>query len=135
MPSMVRRSLLLQLVSVYLLFVLIVLAGGLLVNTIIEQHLSNDVQASNQALGLEIALETGLQLSDAEHAVVALGSLVSQAHTPEEIHTLLGAFKAARSDVNFVYWLDPLVGILMDSAPVSPHILGSEFEPPEVVPQ
>ncbi|HEY0753609.1 MAG TPA: cache domain-containing protein [Ktedonobacteraceae bacterium] len=74
----------------------------------------------------------GIQLYDAEHAVVELGTLVKQVHTPEEIKTLLSAFKAARSDVDYVYWLDPL-GILRNSWPTNQISLGTEFEPPDVV--
>ncbi len=129
-----RRSLLLQLASVYLVFVIVVLAAGLGVNAIIEQRLSNDVQASDQALAQEIALETGLQLSDAERSMVELGNLMRQAGTPDEIKELLDTFKAARSDVDYVYWLDPL-GILRASSPSIPLSLGTEFEPPGVVQQ
>ncbi len=52
-----RRSLLAQLLSVYLLFVIIVLAGGAGVNAMVEQRLQNDVQASDQALAQEIGLK------------------------------------------------------------------------------
>ena len=62
MLHFVRRSLLVQLLSVYLLFVVIVLLGGVGVNAVVEQQLRNDAQASDQALGQEIALETGLHL-------------------------------------------------------------------------
>ena len=134
MLYVVRRSLLLQLTSVYLLFVIIVLAGGLGVNAIVEQRLSNDVQASDQALAQEIALETGLQLSDSEHSVVELGNLMKQARTPDEINALLDTFRAARSDIDYVYWLDPL-GILRASSPSAQLSLGTEFEPPGIVQQ
>ncbi len=62
MLPFMRRSLLIQLLSVYLLFVVIVLIGGVGVNAVVEQQLRNDVQASDQALAQEIALETSLQL-------------------------------------------------------------------------
>ena len=75
----VRRSLLFQLLSVYLLFVIVVLIGGVGVNAVVEQQLRNDVQASDQALAQEIALETSLHLRDSENALVALGKLVDRA--------------------------------------------------------
>ena len=135
MLHFMSRSLLVQLLSVYLLFVIVVLVGGLGVNAIVEQRLSDDVRASDQALAQEIALETGLQLSDSERSVVELGNLVKLARTPDEIKTLLDTFKAARSDVDYVYWLDPL-GILVASSPASQLSLGTtEFEPPDVVQQ
>src|SRR6266700_1224428 len=81
MLHFVRRSLLVQLLSVYLLFVVIVLLGGVGVNAVVEQQLRNDAQASDQALGQEIALETGLHLRDAENALIMLGKLVAKADT------------------------------------------------------
>lgn len=134
MPYPVRRSLLLQLLSVYLLFVIVVLAGGLGINAIVEQRLRGDVQAADQALAQEIALETGLQLSDAETSLVKLGGLVGQTRTTNEIRTLLSAYQAARHDVDYVYWLDPL-GVLRLSWPASQLAIGTEFEPPGVVQQ
>ena len=66
MLHFMRRSLLVQLLSVYLLFVAVVLMGGAGVNVVVEQRLRNDVQASDQALAQEIALETSLQAHPAE---------------------------------------------------------------------
>src|SRR5438046_3885694 len=76
MMHFVRRSLLIQLLSVYLLFVVVVLLGGVGVNAVVKQQLSNDVQASEQALAQEIALQTSLQLQNAENSLVKLGNLV-----------------------------------------------------------
>ena len=44
----------------------------------VEQKLRNDVQASDQALAQEIAVQTDLQLLDAENALVRLGKLAEQ---------------------------------------------------------
>src|SRR5579864_7178005 len=57
MLHFLRRSLLVQLVSVYLLFVVVVLIGGVEVNAVVEQQLRADVQASDQALAQEIRSE------------------------------------------------------------------------------
>src|SRR5215472_3178134 len=132
MLYLVRRSLLSQLLSVYLLFVVIVLIGGVGVNTVVEQQLRNDVQASDQALAQEIALETSFHLRDAEKALVALGKLALQASTPDTMVSTFQAWKAARSDVDQVYWLDP-VGDLRVSWPPNKVRLGAEFAPPSVV--
>jgi PAS domain S-box-containing protein len=134
MPYVVRRSLLLQLVSVYLLFVVVVLAGGLAVNAIVEQRLSDDVYASDRALAQEIALETGLRLQDAENSLMALGNLVKQASSPEQIGAMLRTFKTTRSDADDVYWLDSL-GALRVSWPANQDWIGAEFEPPGVIQQ
>src|ERR1700738_2414232 len=93
-----RQSLLIQLLSVYLLFVLIVLIGGGEVNAVVEQHLRNDVQASDQALAQEIALHTSIQLRDAENSVVHLGSLIGKVRSLAAIQNILNTYQAARSD-------------------------------------
>jgi hypothetical protein len=75
MQHFMRRSLLVQLLSVYLLFVVVVLLGGVEVNAVVEQRLRADVQASDQALAQEIALQTGLHLLDVENALATLVQL------------------------------------------------------------
>ncbi|TMD68331.1 MAG: hypothetical protein E6I91_04670 [Chloroflexi bacterium] len=116
MLHFVRRSLLFQLLSVYLLFVVIVLLGGLAVNAVIEQRLSKDAQASDQALAQEIAVETNLQMLDAENSLVALSKLTAKASTPGAMESIFQAFLAARSDVDHLYFLDMIAaGILSAS--------------------
>ncbi len=132
MLHFVHRSPLVQLLSVYLLFVVVVLLGGVGVNAVGEQLLRNDAQASDQALAQEIALETGLHLHDAENALVSLGKLAVQVGTPAAMASTLQAFQATHSDVDQVYWLDP-VGVLRVSWPPSEVGLGAEFSPPDVV--
>src|SRR6266849_5709626 len=132
MLHFVRRSLLFQLLSVYLLFVVIVLIGGVGVNAVVEQQLRNDVQASDQALAQEIALETSLQLHGAEDSLVALGKLALQAGTSDAMMNTFHAYQAARSDVDQVFWLDP-VGGLRVSWPPNKVRLGAEFAPPGVI--
>src|SRR6266700_3619955 len=132
MLHFVRRSLLVQLLSVHLLFVVIVLRGGVGVNAVVEQQLGNDAQASDQALAQEIALETGLHLRDAENALIMLGKLVAKADTPGAMVNTFQAWKSARSDVDYVYWLDP-VGRVRISWPQGETGIGAEFSPPDVV--
>src|SRR5215469_12534706 len=132
MLHFMRRSLLVQLLSVYLLFAVVVLIGGVGVNAIVEQQLRNEVQASDQALAQEVATQTSLQLLGAENSVEALGELVLQASTPDAIANIFQAFQAARSDVDHVYWLDP-VGDVLVSWPQGEVVLGAEFSPPAVV--
>lgn len=134
MLHFVRRSLLIQLLSVYLAFVLLVLAGGLFAREIIEQRLTFDVQASNQALAQEIALRTNLQLVGAQKELVEISKLVLQTQSPEELKEIFQVFKSTHSDVDQVYWLDA-VGVLRLSWPEGNVGLGSEFSPPGVVQQ
>jgi len=137
-----RRSLLVQLLSVYLLFVLVVLIGGVGVNAVVEQQLFNDAQASDQALAQEIAVETSLHLSDAKNSILELSNLVGQADglngldTPAAIARTFQAWKAARSDVDHVYWLDPVGDVVVFSPPLPgkhKDKLVAEFSPPDVV--
>src|SRR6266702_5439219 len=134
MLPFVRRSLLVQLLSVYLVFVIVVLLGGVVVNAVVEQQLRNDVQASDQALAQEIALQTSLQLQGAENSLVKLGSLV-QASTPIAMAKTFQAFQAARSDVEQVYWIDPVGGLRISCSLQECKInSGSAFPPPEFSP-
>ena len=112
-------------------FVVVVLIAGVEVNAVVEQQLRNDAQASDQALAQEIAVETGLHLSSAENAITELGNAV-QISTPAEMVNIFQGFKAARSDVDYVYWLDP-VGDLSLSLPPSQNGAGSAFSPPGVI--
>jgi GAF domain-containing protein len=133
MQHFMRRSLLVQLLSVYLLFVIVVLLGGLEVNFAVEQRLSADVQASDQALAQELASETSLHLLDAEDALATLGNLAKN-ETPAAMVNIFQAWRSARSDVDQVYWLDS-VGDLLVSWPASKIAVGAEFSPPTVVQQ
>ena len=129
-----RRSLLFQLLSVYLLFVVVVLVGGVAVNSLIEQQLSNDAQASDQALAQEVALQTGIQLSDAENALVSLSKITVQNQTTSAIESSFQSFQAARSDVDQIYWLDPLGGLRISCSQVAcQNKLLAEFSPPDVI--
>ena len=132
MLHFVRRSLLVQLLSVYLLFVVVMLIGGVGVNAVMEQQLHNDVRASDQALAQEIAVETSLHLLDAENALIKLGKLAAKTETPGAMVNIFQAFQAARSDVDQVYWLDP-VGTLRVSCSPCQSGLVAEFSPPTVV--
>src|SRR5258706_783831 len=130
MPPFVRRSLLIQLLSVYLLFVLVVLIGGVEVKAVVEQQQGNDVQASDRALAQEIALHTSIQLSDAKQSIVQLGNLVEKAGSLAAIQNILSTYQAARSDVDQVYWLDPF-GFILSCSSCQTN-LQAEFSPPGV---
>lgn len=144
MPGIARRSLLVQLVSVYLLFVIIVLFTGIVVNAIVEQRLRHDVEASDQALAQEIALDTSLKLQGAERSLEALGPIISRTgSTPGAMTDTFQAFVAARSEIEHVYWLDKLGVIRVsmkrdrDSKELRPDdaSIGFLFSPPGVVEQ
>ena len=136
-PRFFRRSLLVQLVSVYLLFVMVVLIAGMAVNTIIEQRLRADVEAADHALAQEIALDTSLKMSSTERAVGAIGQQAFLAGSRDPMTRVFDTFIAARDDVDHVDWLDPFGAIVVSDT--SPKIasdssaVGAEFSPPDVV--
>ncbi len=134
MLHFMRRSLLVQLLSVYLLFVVVVLLGGVAVNDLVERQLSSDAQASDQALAQEIALQTGLRLHSAEDALVAFSKLILLPRTTAAVESSIRAFQSARSDVDQVYWLDPVGGLRVScSRDACESKLVAEFSPPDVV--
>jgi PAS domain S-box-containing protein len=149
MPLLIRRSLLVQLVSVYLLFVLAVLFVGVGVNAAIEQRLRHDVEVSDQALAQEIALETTSTLGGVDTtlgspsaqgvgaAIVTLGALAQRASASGTLASAFQAFMAGRHDVEHVYWLDPVGTVLLSvKSPTSPPDsigLQTEFSPPGVI--
>ena len=113
---------------------MLVLGGGVAVDSIIEQHLTDDVQASDEALAQEIALRTNIQLVEAQKELVEISKLARQTQTPEKLQEIFQVFKSTHSDVDQVFWLDA-VGILRLSWPQGNVGLGSEFSPPGVVQQ
>ena len=133
----VRRSLLIQLVSVYLLFVTVVLVAGVAVNAVVEQRLRAEVEAADQALAQDIALDTGAKLTGAEDSVRKIGQIALGAASNEAKARAFDAFMAASSDIDHVYWLDLLGAIVVsERAPnVPPDTvgIGAEFSPPGVV--
>ncbi|MGZ3582895.1 MAG: cache domain-containing protein [Ktedonobacterales bacterium] len=145
MSRFLRRSILVQLVSVYLLFVTVVLIAGVGVNAVVEQRLRHDVEASDQALAQEIALDTNAKLQGAKVAIEKLGALAAEAHTNDEIAHVFQAFMAAQNDIEHVYWLDPFGGIVVSvkASPNQPNGIGVrddigvpvELSPPNVVQQ
>lgn len=128
-----RQSLLVQMLGVYLLFVVVVLGAGMGVNAGVEQHLRDDVQASDQALAQEVAVATSLKLADAKSSLDKLSqSAAVRAGTPAAMASAFQVFRAARADVDHVYWLDSL-GVLLVSEPPQTTELVREFEPPDIV--
>ena len=137
-----RRSLLSQLLSVYLIFVAVVLLGGVAINTVIEQRLTANVQASDEALAQEIATQTSLQLTDAETSVQHLSYLVQSAPSSLAVENIFQDFQSGHSDVKLLYWLNSYGSIdISCSANTSPTLfcqqglINAEFEPLGVITQ
>jgi signal transduction histidine kinase len=126
MVRFVRRSLLGQLLGVYLVFVAVVLLAGLTVRTILQQ-LDSDVRAADRALARAIALETDTKLRNARSSLIDLAQLqVLHTNDPQGMEAAFRAFKAARPDIDRVYWINPN-GIMGVSVPASVRTSGTDY--------
>lgn len=123
----VRGSLLVQLLGGYLLFIGVVLATGVGANVVVQRQLRAEIHASDLALAQEIALETDSKLGNARESLAALARLddVRRGTAPAMVHDF-EAFKAARADVDRVYWLDTS-GIMRVSVPMDVRTVGADF--------
>lgn len=123
----VRRSLLAPLLAVYLLFVATVLGVDLEVNAVVQQQVQTEVQTTDLALAQEVALETGSTLRGAQAALVELSGLAAvRDGNTGAMASAFQVFKAARQDVDLVYWLDAQ-GMLRVSAPADIRTLGQDL--------
>jgi len=123
----VRGSLLVQLLGGYLLFIGVVLATGVGANVVVQRQLRAEIHASDLALAQEIALETDSKLRNARESLAALARLddVRRGTVPAMVHDF-EAFKAARADVDRVYWVDTS-GIMRVSVPMDVRTVGADF--------
>ncbi|HEU5345956.1 MAG TPA: ATP-binding protein [Ktedonobacterales bacterium] len=123
----VRRSLLMQLLCVYLVFVLIVLATGVEADRVGRGLILSDIQSTDVALAQEIAIDTDTRLSTIKSALVSLSQLPTiREGVDDDMLEAFNAFRAARHDIDQVYWLDPS-GIMRASEPVNLRTLDASF--------
>lgn len=127
MLHFVRRSLLVQLLGVYLLFVAVVLGAYLEVNSVARRQATTDAQTADLALAQEVALDTAGKLTSVRAALIGLSGLDAVRRTyTRAMATTFQAFEAARHDVDLVYWLDPR-GTLQVSFPPDIRTFGENF--------
>ncbi|HEX9039128.1 MAG TPA: ATP-binding protein [Ktedonobacterales bacterium] len=133
MTRWIRQSLLVQMISLYLVFALVVLGAGLVVNAVLEGQLRGQVQSADLALAQETALETRDSLVSAERSVEELSRL-GAVRSGDQVAMIedFQAFRAARSDVDHVYWINTF-GELLLAVPSEGVTLLSQFEPPDVI--
>ena len=125
--QLARRSLLLQFVSAYIVFVLIILATGAEADHIAQRQFQSAIQTSDVALAQQIAFDTNSRLTGVESSLMALSQLaVVRAGVSDDMRETFQAFRIARHDVDQVYWLDP-TGALRVSVPVNLRTLGANF--------
>jgi signal transduction histidine kinase len=123
-----RRDLGLQLLALYLLFVLPVVAAALIFDRAAGMQLERDVQTADLALGRSIALETDAFLQQALAAVEAMAHLPEvQSGDPAQFAAIFAAATVARSDINLFYFLDAN-GLMRYHYPVGPgSTVGQDF--------
>jgi PAS domain S-box-containing protein len=132
MLGLVRHSLLIQLLGVYLLFVAAVLGTDLEVNAVARQQVRAELQTSDLALAQQVALDTDTELRGVEAALIHLGRLDAvRRGATGAMASAFHAFKAARPDVDLVYWLDAH-GTLQVSDPTDLRTLGEDFSGQQV---
>ncbi|HRV91925.1 MAG TPA: GAF domain-containing protein [Anaerolineae bacterium] len=123
-----KTDLQLQLLALYLLFVVPIFALALLLYSIESERLREDVSAADLSLARAIALETDSLLRLAKEAAIAYAKLpvVVQADT-ERMPAAFSAGAIARQDVNLLYRLSK-DGIMMYHYPSSPgSTVGEDF--------
>lgn len=102
-----RRDLGLQLLALYLLFVMPVIVAALTFDNLAGARLKKDVEAADLALAQSIALETNATLQNAMNTVMELSQTPEvQSGKPARVEPLFAAVSKARSEINLVYLLD-----------------------------
>jgi PAS domain S-box-containing protein len=122
-----RQSLLIRLLGAYLLFVAVVLATGFAVNLVMQRQLRTDVHTADLALAQAIARDVDAKLRSARDALGDLGALEElRGGDSTAMARAFRAFKAARRDIDRVYWFDA-GGIMRVSVPQNARTLGGNF--------
>src|SRR5690242_3066588 len=127
MLKVINQSLLRQLLGLYLIFVGLVLGTGVLVNFMVQQQLRAETQANDLTLAHSLAVETDTRLRAAKAALAELAKN-QDIIQPDDAATVttFRTFKAARPELDRIYWLDP-TGTLQLSVPDDVRSRGSDF--------
>ncbi|RLC79045.1 MAG: hypothetical protein DRJ03_03080 [Chloroflexi bacterium] len=116
----IRRDLGLQLLALYLLLVVPVLAGALVFDSFAQARLEQDVKAADLALARAIALETDATLNNALRTVAQLAQHPAViAVDRDEMQSLFADVTRARSDIGLISRLGP-GGVMLYHYPTGP---------------
>ena len=127
MVHFIRRSLLAQLIGVYLVFVLIVIGSGIEIDAVGQRQIRTQFQTTDLSLAQEVAFDTYTTISETETSLVKLEwAVAGSANDPAGMQSMFDAFRAARPDIDHMYFLDAN-GVLRASSPVNQHTLGLSF--------
>jgi len=123
-----RRDLGVQLLALYLLFVLPVVVAALIFDAAASAQLERDVKAADLALGRAIALETDAFLQQAMSAVSEFAAMPEvRSADSDQLAPLFVTAMAARPDINLFYFLDDK-GTMVYHAPTGPgSTVGQDF--------
>ena len=123
-----RQDLRLQLLALYLLFVIPIFILTLFFYAQATQRLRDDVRAADLSLARAIALETNAMLLKAKEAVVAFSQMSPVIQSdPVGMENAFAAGAAARQDINLFYRLDA-DGIMRYHYPATPRsTVGQDF--------
>lgn len=138
MTRFFRRSLLAQLLGMYLGFVVALLGTGLMLRELVLRQLIADAEMNNLALARSVAHEIGdrlladratmLRLMSADNPSPA--ALAKQAKTSPEaitqLKTVLRDYLTASRDADMLYWLDE-AGVMRVSVPEFPLTIGADL--------
>lgn len=117
-----------QLLALYLLLIIPLLATLWFFDTVVGERIQNDVAANDLSLARAIAQETDLSISNALAAVEELSNYPDVvAADIDAMHLLFDVVLNTRPDVNLVYRLDA-DGIMLYHSPVGPSsTVGVDF--------
>jgi len=123
-----RRDLGLQLLALWLLFVLLVVVAVFVFEFVASRRLEADIKAADLALARAVAQETDTAMGNALLAVQQLGTFPAVLSADmADMDTLFGILFTARSDVNLIYRLSEQ-GIMLYHYPVAPgSTVGTDF--------
>ncbi len=123
MVKLVRRSLLAQLLGVYLVLVLIVIGSGVEINAVGQRQIHDQIQTTDLSLAQEVAFDTYTTINASENSLVQLEwAVAGSVNDPAGMRQMFTAFKVARSNVDRMYWLDA-TGALGVSVPADPRAI------------
>ncbi len=127
MIHFVRRSLLAQLIGVYLVFVLIVIGSGIEIDAVGQRQIRAQIQTTDLSLAQEVAFDTYTTISETERELVQIEwDVAGSANDPSAMESLFTAFMAGRPDIDHMYFLDAS-GVLRAQAHQNLHTLGANY--------
>lgn len=123
----IRRSLLAQLLGVYLVFVLLVIGSGLEADAVGQSQIRDGFQSTDLTLAQEVSFDTYSTLDTIKTSLVELGQTAATYVTSgRDMSDMFSVYEIARPDIDRVYWLDT-TGALRLSVPSELYAQNANF--------